>query len=463
MRKDKIILRFALLIAILIIVYSCIEPELQKELAFNEWLSGGSQTVFNRGGSAFGTPFPKLTIGRQEVHEVGDGAFSATFVSAPSVIRPGLGPAFNNVSCSSCHIADGRGKPPGVGEQLSSLLIRISIPGSDPHGGPNPVPGFGGQLQQRSIFGVTPEASVNIQYTEHQYQFADGNTYSLRVPMYTLQNPYTPLPSDIMISPRVAPPVHGLGLLEAVSEADILAHADETDSNGDGISGRANYGWNIIEGKRTLGRFGWKAANPSIVQQTAGAYNEDMGITNFVFPKESTFNQPQYDDHSYGYQYEVSDSLLYSVAFYIRTLAVPARRNADNATVLQGKKIFADANCSACHVPRFRTRVDVAFPEISNQVIFPYSDMLIHDMGDDLADNRPDFEASGKEWRTPPLWGIGLTQIVNGHNNFLHDGRARTLLEAVMWHGGEGEQSKEYVLHLSKSERDALIKFLESL
>ena len=461
MNKQSAVLRTVIISGIILSVYSCIEPEILKESDYNEWLSGGAQTVFDAGAGAFKSIFPNISPAREEVHEIGDGAFEQTFVSAPALINPGLGPIFNNVSCTSCHINDGRGKPPLSGEQISSLLIRLSIPGTGPHGGPNPVPGFGGQLQQRGIFGGAPEAAVKIDYIEQQYQFSDGETYSLRHPTYTLENPYTSLPGDLMISPRVAPPVFGLGLLEAIAEADILSLADAEDKNGDGISGKPNYAWNIVEGKKTLGRFGWKAANPSLLQQSAGAYNEDMGITNFVFPNESSNGQTQYD----GLQdeYEVSDSLLHAVAFYIRTLAVPARRKADDAQVLAGKMIFTQAKCSSCHVPRHRTKVDVAFPEISNQVIFPYTDMLVHDMGAELADNRPDFDANGQEWRTSPLWGIGLTRVVNGHQNFLHDGRARTLLEAIMWHGGESEQSKNYVKNLSKADRNALIKFLESL
>ncbi|WP_333820546.1 di-heme oxidoreductase family protein [Ohtaekwangia sp.] len=461
MRTNKIIIQLTVAVGAIISVYSCVEPDALSDSNYSEWLSGGSQTIFEKGAGAFSTAFPNLTAARESVHSIGDGAFGQTFVSAPAPINPGLGPIFNNVSCTSCHINDGRGKPPLDGEQISSLLIRVSIPGTDAHGGPNPAPGFGGQLQQRAIFGVSPEALVKITYTEQQYSFADGATYSLQTPTYTLENPYIPLPAGLMLSPRVAPPVFGLGLLEAVDEADIVALADENDTNDDGISGKPNYAWNIVEGKKTLGRFGWKAANPSILQQSAGAYNEDMGITSFVFPKESSAGQIQYDGRDD--EYEVSDSLLYAVAFYIRTLAVPARRDADNTTVLRGKQLFTQAKCAACHVPRMRTKVNVAFPEISNQVIFPYTDMLVHDMGTGLADNRPDYDANGQEWRTAPLWGIGLTKVVNGHQNFLHDGRARTLMEAIMWHGGEAEQSKEYVGTLSGSDRDALIKFLESL
>ena len=264
-----------------------------------------------------------------------------------------------------------------------------------------------------------------------------------------------------MVSPRIAPPFVGLGLLEAIPNADLLALADENDINEDGISGKPNYVWDILKKKKAIGRFGWKANNPNLLQQSAGAYSEDMGITNFIFARESSANQIQFDGRED--EYEVSDSILTSVAFYIRTLAVPARRSADEPIVLRGKQLFMDAKCGACHKPMQKTATNVAFPEISNQTIFPYTDLLLHDMGSALADNRPDFEANGREWRTSPLWGIGLTKVVNGHNNFLHDGRARTLLEAVLWHDGEAEQSKEYVRQLSKDDRDALVKFLESL
>lgn len=442
-------------------VYACIEPDVLQEADLNEWLSGGSQTVFITGTGAFSTSFPSLSVARGEVHDIGDGGFGQTFVSAPAPINPGLGPIYNNVSCTSCHVNDGRGKTPLNGEQITSLLIRLSVAGTDDHGGPLPAPGFGSQLQQRGIFGSTPEALIRISYEEKQFSFADGEIYSLRFPAYNLQNPYMPLPADLMISPRLAPPVFGLGLLEAVAEADIVSRADEQDGNGDGISGKPNYSWNVVKGKKTLGRFGWKASNPSILQQTAAAYSEDMGITNFIFPKESSDGQSQFEGKYTNY--EVSDSLLHAVEFYIRTLAVPARRNADNEIVLKGKQLFKEGKCAACHTPMLRTKTDVSFPEVSNQTIFPYTDLLLHDMGQGLADNRPDFEATGSEWRTPPLWGVGLTLVVNKYQNFLHDGRARTLMEAVMWHGGEAEQSREYVRTLSKTDREALIAFIESL
>ena len=441
---------------------SCSKPEEIKEEDLDERLSGGSQTVFDAGSGAYSHPFPNLSDRGNFNHGVGDISFEATFVTAPAPIHSGLGPVFNNVSCASCHIADGRGRPPlNTSELLSSMLIRISIPGENEHGGPNPAPGFGGQLQQRGIYGKPPEADVVISYSNIDGSFFDGTTYTLRQPTITLENPYIPLPSGHLLSGRVAPPVFGMGLLEAIDEMTILGLSDEFDTNGDGISGRPNMVWDAVHGKKTIGRFGWKAGNPSVLQQTAGAYNEDMGITSFVFPTESSFGQSQFD--GLFDDYELADSILFATTFYTQTLAVPARRNTDDPKVKKGKQLFKEANCSGCHTPMVRTGTNVAFPEASNQIIFPYTDLLLHDMGPELADNRPEFLANGQEWRTSPLWGIGLTELVNGHSNYLHDGRARNLLEAILWHGGEAEKSREFVKKLSQAEREALIAFLKSL
>jgi CxxC motif-containing protein (DUF1111 family) len=428
----------------------------------NEWYSGGKQTVFVRGSGAFSQAFSGLTASKDGMHGFGDAAFEATFNSDKTQLNYGLGPIFNNQSCGSCHIADGRGKAPKAGESLSSLLLRISIAGEGPHGTPNPVPGFGGQLQQRGIFGILAEAGVNVSYTETNFQFADGEAYSLREPHFDIVNPYIPMPAGMMVSPRMATPVFGLGLLEAIPESAILEHADENDANGDGISGKPNYAYDVLSKSIKLGRFGWKAVQPSIIQQSAGAYVEDMGVTNMIFSNESAFGQPQYSDAGLG-KHELGDSTLYAVAYYIKTLAVPGRRDVDDPAVKSGKKIFSSIGCNGCHVSKYITATDVLYPELSNQVIYPYSDLLLHDMGSGLADNRPDHRASGTEWRTPPLWGIGLTGIVNGHNNFLHDGRARSLTEAILWHGGEAENAKNNFKNLSKADRAALLKFLNSL
>ena len=440
---------------------SCEKDNRADAYVENEWLSGGSQTVFIAGNGAYSQIFPILDASKQEVHGIGDLGFESSFVTAPAPLHSGLGPVFNNVSCISCHIGDGRGKPPFPGESLQALLIRISVPGTDMFGGPNPVPGFGGQLQQRAVNGTASEAHVEIL---HQYltdYFSDGSTYELLSPTYSFTNSYMSMPGNMLYSPRIAPPVFGLGLLEAVADEDILQYADEGDADGDGISGKANRVYDVEKNSMALGRFGWKAGQPNLRQQTAAAYNEDIGITNPVFQQESCSEQSQYD--LLNDEVELPDSLLHAVTFYVQTLAVPARRKADDPLVLEGKSIFMETGCGSCHRPSMRTKVNVAFPEISNQKIFPYTDLLLHDMGDGLADNRPDYLANGKEWRTPPLWGIGLSKVVNGHNYFLHDGRARNLLEAIMWHGGEAEQAKQRVKSMNADERNKLIKFLESL
>ncbi|MGY4539168.1 CxxC motif-containing protein (DUF1111 family) [Mucilaginibacter sp. UYNi724] len=429
----------------------------------SEWLSGGSQTAFDQGSGAFSHAFSSLPGHLLRIHEIGDGQFNATFVSAPAPLNPGLGPIFNNVSCGSCHVSDGRGKVPGLGESAANMLFRLSIPGEGEHGNPVPVPGYGDQLQTRSLLNKQREGDVAITYTETVYKFADGSTYSLRAPTYTFNSLYTTMPGNVMLSPRVAAPVFGLGLLEAITDNTILGNADPGDKDGDGISGKANMVWDVLKSQKVLGRFGWKANQPSLLQQVGAAYNGDIGITNFIFPKESSDGQTQFDSDPNSKTYELTDSLLHSVQFYVRTLAVPVRRSVTDAQVVQGKGLFISAGCIKCHKADMRTGVDVSLPQVSNQLIHPFTDLLLHDLGTGLADNRPDFLATGTEWRTAPLWGIGLTQKVNGHTNFLHDGRARNLTEAIMWHGGEALSAKNKVNNMSKIERAALVAFVESL
>ena len=256
----------------------------------------------------------------------------------------------------------------------------------------------------------------------------------------------------------------GLGLLETIPELNITKNADPEDINGDGVSGRINIVWDIQQKKRSLGRFGWKAGQPNVRQQTAAAFNGDLGITSTLFPAQPcSKSQNNCQSASHGEQPEISNQLLKFVTFYAKTLAVPARRSIESPEVKRGKYLFAHAGCAACHTPHFRTGEDNDFPELSRQYIAPYSDLLLHDMGEGLADNRPEFEATGTEWRTPPLWAIGLVQAVNGHTFFLHDGRARNLTEAILWHGGEAENSKDRFKAMNKKDREAVIKFLNSL
>ena len=426
-------------------------------------LSGGETTVFDATSHAFSTPAPNLSADGLAKHLEGDVEFEAVFVTVPAEVNPGLGPVYNNIACINCHARDGRGRAPTSGEKLTSMLFRVSLPNPDgdvTHG-PVPVPGFGTQLNNRAIFGVPPEGTVTIDYTEGEFMTSDGVKVHLRTPSYKIENAYQPLPDDVEISPRVAPVVFGLGLLEAIPEATILALADEDDRDGDGISGKANYVWDVQKNGLSLGRFGWKANQPTLIQQVASAYHDDMGITTSLLPRESSDGQSQYDGR--GDDPELSDEILDVVTFYVQTLAVPARRNLDDPIVQHGEKLFESAGCSGCHIPTLETGSLSGVPEVSNQTIQPFTDLLLHDMGPGLADYRPDFRASGSEWRTPPLWGIGLLKVVNGHTNLLHDGRARGLLEAILWHGGEAEQSRDAVQGMSASDRNALIAFLESL
>lgn len=428
--------------------------------SLNEDLLGGATTVFDESSHAFSTPAPNLDEEGLDVHLTGDAEFEQTFVTAPAPTNPGLGPLFNNTSCVACHPKDGRGAPPKEGGKLDTMFLRISIPGTGECGGPKPVPGFGTQLFQRATFGVQAQADVTVHYKEEIRHFADGEAYSLRTPSYDVK-PYIPFPKDIMFSPRVAPPVFGRGLMDAIPEATILALADEKDLDGNGISGKANYVCDPVTKKRVIGRMGLKANSADSFAQSAGAFLNDMGITTPVHPIDSSASFPQGDGKKDDP--EIPMQRLDDVTFYIQTLAVPARRNIGKSNVKKGQLLFGAAGCGSCHTPTLRTGELKDVKEVSNQIIHPYTDMLLHDMGDALADNRPDFLADGKEWRTPPLWGIGLTQTVHNHTFFLHDGRARNLMEAIMWHGGEAENAKNYVNSLNRGEREQLIEFLNSL
>lgn len=432
-----------------------------------EELSGGATTVFNESAKAFDKKVANLTDANFDNFFVGNSFFRNPWVSAPAstTARDGLGPVFNAVSCAGCHVNDGRGTPPTAGGEFESILIRLSIPGQDPHGGPLGDPNYGGQLNNKGILGVKAEGNVNLSYTEIAGKFDDGETYSLRTPVYTFKNlAYGAMSPQILFSPRVAPMIPGLGLLQAIRETDILAQADPNDTNKDGVSGKPNYVWNVEQGKKTMGRFGWKANKANLKQQVAGAFLGDMGITSPLFPNENcTSGQPDCQNAPNGGTPELSEENLNFVTAYNHLVAVPARRNWQDGEVLKGKALFQQIGCGTCHTPKFVTGNLDGFPELSGQTIRPYTDLLLHDMGNDLADNRPDFEATGNEWRTPPLWGIGLVKTVNGHTNFMHDGRARSLQEAILWHGGEGENARQAYKKLSKSERQAVIKFLDSL
>ena len=418
--------------------------------------------------------------------KIGNSIFRRHWVSAPASTdaSDGLGPLFNVRGCQDCHLKDGRGHPPAASNTpgpTGSLLFRLSVPAKTDDekallasGRVNvlPDPVYGGQLQDMSIQGHDAEGAVKISYAEKDVSFADGQTVSLRVPHYELTGlNYGPISPDVMMGPRIAPPMIGLGLLEAIPEEQIMVHADPDDADGDGISGRPNRVWSQLHEKEMLGRFGWKANVPTIIEQNAGAFSGDIGISTTLHPSgagECTGRQTSCIDAPSGnspkYQnVEVGDELFELMTFYTQNLAVPPRRYADDPEVLKGKALFHQTGCAQCHQPNFLTGDVPEQPHLSNQRIWPYTDMLLHDMGEGLADNRPDGKASGSEWRTPPLWGIGLTETVSGHTQFLHDGRARNLTEAILWHGGEGQAARDRFAALDKEDRDRLLAFVNSL
>lgn len=432
-----------------------------------EQFSGGVATVNNASEEAFGFAYSGLTADQSTDFGVGNSFFRQSWVSAPSstTARDGLGPFYNAVACASCHFKDGRGRPPMYdGELGRGLLLRLSIPGTDPHGGALGDPVYGGQLQDNAILGPTIKGNLIITYQTITETFEDGTVIQLQKPVYTVANlGYGPLAAGGMISPRIANQIVGLGLLEAVPDETILGFADANDSNGDGISGRPNYVYDVEINSQKMGRFGWKANQPTVKQQVAAAFLNDMGITSYTFPDE--YCPPGVDCGAIpnGGTPEITNVSFDRVVLYSRALAVPIRRNHEDKAVLRGKKLFNDINCAACHKPKMQTGSSYFISGYANQTIRPYTDLLLHDMGPELADNATDFLATGTEWRTPPLWGIGLVQTVNGHTNFLHDGRARNLTEAILWHGGEAQTAKEKFKKLSAGEREDLLKFLNSL
>lgn len=432
--------------------------------------------------SAFSHPSANMSFERQLEFKVGDGIFRKNWVSAPSSTHSsdGLGPLFNSRSCQGCHLKDGRGSPPASGETAVSLFLRLSIPPqtdderralAEHRVGIIPEPTYGGQLQNFAIQGHKPEGQMTIAYEDAPVKLADGEVVMLRKPTYGIADlGYGPLHPEVMMSPRVAPPMIGMGFLELIGETDILANADPDDRDGDGISGRPNWVWSLGDKKPMLGRFGWKAGEPSVRQQSGHAAAGDIGLSSMLAPNsfgDCTDRQPTCiqapNGNDAAEDVELTAQMLDLVTLYARNLAVPARRDVGNPQVLAGKKLFYDSGCSSCHRPKFITPKADAMPEQSGQLIWPYTDLMLHDMGEGLADNRPEGEATGREWRTAPLWGIGLTQTVSGHTYFLHDGRARDLLEAILWHGGEAEAAQKRVAAMSREDRAALIAFLNSL
>jgi CxxC motif-containing protein (DUF1111 family) len=450
-----------------------------------EHLPGGAAThakTLNK--NAFSHPSANMSFERELDFKVGNGFFKRLWVSAPASTdaADGLGPLYNARSCQRCHIKDGRGHPPaGPDDNAVSMFLRLSVPPTTDaehaliaasRAKLIPEPTYGSQLQDFAIQGHRAEGRMLIDYQEIPVALTDGEVVRLRKPTYSVADlGYGPMHPDTMLSPRVAPQMIGLGLLETVPADDVLSLADPKDDDGDGTSGKPSRVWSREHGKVMLGRFGWKAGEPSVNEQSQAAFAGDIGIsvplhadgagecTERQEPckRAPNGNSPQFEN------LEASSEVTGLVVFYAKNLAVPARRDYDAPQVLAGKQLFYEIGCTACHNPKFRTRSDVQNPEQSDQLIWPYTDLLLHDMGEGLADGMPEGYADGREWRTAPLWGIGLTPLVNGHSHYLHDGRARSLLEAILWHGGEAQAQRDAVAALSQAERENLLRFIESL
>lgn len=365
-------------------------------------------------GEVFDAPLPGLTADELAAFTRGDVEFERRFAAST-----GLGPIFNNVSCASCHSGDGRGVP-------SNILVRIGTPEDAFHAG------YGGpQIQDKSIVGIGPEA----------------------------------VPTGIPMSRRLPPPVFGVGLIEAIPAEAILANADPEDANGDGISGRPN--WVALHdyagGGTAIGRFGRKAQTATLLEQTVEAYHQDIGITSDFRPLENPHGyasvpiatvDPVVDP-------EVPSATVLAVVHYLRTLA-PSSPGAMTPAREQGRQLFSAIGCASCHVPTLRTG-SAGIAALSQRDVTLYSDLLLHDMGDELADHRPDGAASGREWRTTPLWGLRLMeQFLNGQAFLMHDGRARSVEQAILLHGGEAAAVRTAYQALSANEKAALLDFVRS-
>jgi len=443
--------------------------------------SGGDTTVFATGRNAFSFPAANLSDEERTRFVIGNSFFKRNWVEAPAstTARDGLGPHFIARSCGGCHVTDGRGQPPQIRNRLGGpdpavgLLMRLSVPGhADPKAGVVPEPVYGDQFNNAAVQGVRPEGDVVIRHTPVTGRFADGTPYTLQKPAYSFSNlGYGAMHPKVMIGPRIAPQIIGVGLLEAIAEADILGNAARQAATPGPVKGQVNRVWDAFAGREMPGRFGWKANVATVAHQTAGAFRGDIGITSSKAPEENC-SAAQTDclkapRGAHGEGPEIDDKTLGDVVFYQATLAPPARRNAQDLQTVRGQQLFAQAQCAACHRPSYVTTAgpfaQLSSPALNGQRIWPYTDLLLHDMGEGLGDGRPDFQASGRQWKTPPLWGIGLVKDVNSHDRLLHDGRARGTLEAILWHGGEAEASRQQVLKMNKGQRDALVKFVESL
>lgn len=431
-------------------------------------LSADDLTTLRNDDGAFAEEAGNLDWRLSVQFDQGDGIFERPFRTATSATygsnADGLGPVYNAASCETCHFSDGRTEPlPGQG-----MLMRLSIPGTGAHGGPKPHPIYGGQFGDLSTEGVEPEGYLDIKYEEIAGIYGDGTSYTLLKPVITPAGlTQGPMGEDVMMSVRSPLSMHGLGLLEAIADETLESWADPEDADGDGISGKVNMVWDAQYEKMRPGRFGWKAEQPTIVTQAGDAASNDMGVSSPYFPNENcTSAQTNCMTAQTGADpetpHEMSAVQLDELRAYLSFLAVPARGHLDDPSVIQGEALFHNSGCSGCHKAAVTTGDDHDFRRLRNKSIQPFTDLLLHDMGDGLSDNRPSYSAVGNEWRTAPLWGIGLLERVNGHTRLLHDGRARNFEEAILWHGGEAKPSRETFRKMDADDRQAIVNFLKS-
>lgn len=442
--------------------------------------SGGAATTQ---GQSFRDILPGLSDEARMQATLGEALFDKLWVAAPSATRAsdGLGPVFNARSCAGCHPGGGRGRPDP--EAISGLVARLSNPATADR--PDPAlaawgawhavggdPLFGRQLNTRALPELSPEGHLSIDWLEHEVTLAGGETVRLRRPAVRVSEAgQGPLAPETSVDLRVAPQMIGLGLLEAIPAAAILAQADPEDADGDGISGRAALAPSRSFDQPMLGRFGHKAQVATLADMSASALFHDLGLSSPLYPQPegdcaSTACRALPDGEDAGLRdgREVSAEAVAALTRYAGALAVPDRRAPEDAQVLAGKAAFHDAGCAACHRPKQLTHQLADDPARSFQMIWPYTDLLLHDMGPGLAAEAAEGAASASEWRTPPLWGIGLSAQVTGQPaTYLHDGRAGSLLEATLWHGGEAEAARDRVAAMAPETRAALIRFLESL
>ncbi|MBR4534102.1 MAG: thiol oxidoreductase [Bacteroidaceae bacterium] len=440
-------------------------------------LSAGTSTIYSTSSFAFDSEAEWVTGSLKKRFTRGDKLYDDARTSSNGY-GGGLGPVYAGYSCGSCHRNAGRTKPAlwesaeGSGNYgFSAMLCYVTRK--------NGVffQNYGRVIHDQAIYGVQAEGKVHVQKHYQTFEFPDGDTYELCYPEYTITDWYADSirPEDLFCSVRIPLRHVGMGQIMALDPTEIEALARKSNYPEWGISGRCNY---ITErGKRQLGVGGNKAQHADLTVELG--FSSDMGVTNSRYPEEICEGQLQMEEGSMmGLAYDqldISTEDMEDVDLYLQCLGVPARRNVNNKTVKHGEQLFYEAGCQLCHATTLHTRTrgttllnGTQLPQLGSQTIHPYSDFLLHDMGSEimgvgLNDNYVSGLARGNEWRTTPLWGIGLQETVNGHTYFLHDGRARNFTEAIMWHGGEAEASKNKFANMGRDDRKALIRFLQSL